>query len=334
MMVSLVLAKKKIDWVKQVLTDIQNFTSTKNRSKMNIVLTGSIGNIGKPLTEKLVQKGHSITVISSNTGRTAAIEALGAKAAIGSMLDADFLTETFTGADIVYLMETMEAAGDMFDKSIDFISSISEIGHCYKTAVEQSGVKNIVHLSSIGAHTDRGTGIIVFHHHVEQILKQLPNDVAIKFIRPVGIYFNMFSFINTIKNKGAIISNWGGDQKEPWVSPVDIADVIAEEIEKPFEGRSVRYVASDEVSPNEIAKVLGEAIGKPDLQWNIIPDEELLNNWLSIGFNGQVAKGFVKTQASQGTGQLYEDYNKHKPVLGRVKLADFAKEFAAAYKND
>ncbi|MDR3023594.1 NAD(P)H-binding protein [Chryseobacterium sp.] len=301
---------------------------------MNIVLTGSIGNIGKPLTKELVQKGHSVTVISSNEERITAIEELGAKAAIGSMFDEEFLTETFTGADIVYLMETMEAAGDMFDKSIDFIGKISEIGHYYKTAVERSGVKKIVHLSSIGAHTDKGTGIIVFHHHVEQILKQLPDDVAIKFIRPVGIYFNMFSFISTIKNKGAIVSNWGGDKKEPWVSPLDIADAVAEEIEKPFDGRTVRYVASDEVSPNEIAKALGESIGMAGLQWKVISDKELLENWLHIGFNEQVAKGFVETQASQGSGILYEDYYQHQPVLGKIKLADFAKEFAVAYHNE
>ncbi|MDR6460354.1 uncharacterized protein YbjT (DUF2867 family) [Chryseobacterium vietnamense] len=301
---------------------------------MNIVLTGSIGNIGNPLTKELVNKGHEVTVISSNEKRREAIEALGAKAAIGSMFDPDFLTETFTGADIVYLMETMEAAGDLFDKNVDFIGKISEIGRHYKTAVERSGVKKIIHLSSIGAHTDKGTGIIVFHHHVEQILKELPDHVAIKFIRPVGIYFNMFSFISTIKNKGAIISNWGGDRKEPWVSPLDIAAVVAEETEKPFEGRTVRYVASDEVSPDEIAKALGEAIGKPDLQWKVIADEELLKNWLDIGFNEQVAKGFVETQASQGSGILYEDYQQHQPVLGKVKLADFAKEFAEAYQND
>lgn len=301
---------------------------------MNIVLTGSIGNIGKPLTEELVQKGHSVTVITSTTERVSAIEMLGAKAAVGNMFDVDFLTKTFEGADIVYLMETMEAVGDLFDKSIDFIGEISRIGHNYKKAVERSGVQKIIHLSSIGAHTDKGTGIIVFHYDVEQILRQLPEAISIKFIRPVGIYFNLFSMITGIRNKGAIVSNWGGDKKEPWVSPLDIAETIAEEFEKPFEGRSVRYVASDEVSPNEIAKALGEAIAKPDLQWQIIPDEELFNHWVNIGFNEQVARGFVETQAAQGSGILYEDYYQQKPVLGKIKLADFAKEFAAAYQNE
>jgi len=301
---------------------------------MNIVLTGSIGNIGKPLTQELVQKGHSVTVISSNAERQSAIESLGAKAAIGSMFDADFLSRTFEGADIVYLMETMEAAGDMFDKSVDFIGSINKIGHSYKTAVEKAGVKKIVHLSSIGAHTNKGTGILVFHYNVENILKQLGKDVSIKFIRPCAIYFNMFSFVNSIKNKGAIFSNYGGDQKEPWVSHLDIASVIAEEMDTPFEGRTIRYVASDEISPNEIANALGNAIGKPGLKWNVISDEELLKGWLNIGFNEQIAKGFVEFQASQRTGEFYEDYYKNKPVHGKIKLADFAKEFAEAYNKE
>ncbi len=301
---------------------------------MNIVLTGSVGNIGKPLATKLVKKGHTLTVISSNAERKKTIEALGAKAAIGSMFDVDFLIATFKNADIVYLMETMEAAGDMFDKSIDFIGTINQIGNNYKTAIEKSGVKKIVHLSSIGAHTDKGIGILVFHYNVERMLRQLPNDVAIKFIRPVGFYINMFSFVQSIKYKGAIISNYGGDKKEPWVSPLDVAQVIAEEMDKSFSGRTVRYVASDEVSPNEIATAFGKEIGKPDLEWKVISDNELLTNWLKIGFNEQVAKGFVELQASQGTGMLYEDYYEHPPILGKVKLTDFAKEFAAVYHSE
>jgi uncharacterized protein YbjT (DUF2867 family) len=300
---------------------------------MKIVLTGSIGNIGKTLTTELVQKGHSVTVISSNSERASAIESLGAKSLIGSMFDADFLSKAFKGADIVYLMETMEAAGDMFDKEVDFIARIGEIGRNYKKTIEQSGVKKVIHLSSIGAHTDKGIGILLFHYNVEKSLRELSDDVSIKFIRPVGFYINMFSFIHTIASQGAIISNYGGDQKEPWVSPLDIADAIAQEIESPFEGRTVRYVASDEVSPNEIAKALGEAIGKPDLTWQVIADQQLLENWLNIGFNAQVAHGFVELQASQGTGVLYEDYYRHRPTLGKVKLADFAKEFAKAYNQ-
>lgn len=311
-----------------------DFCINKIKNNMNIVLTGSISHVGKPLTRELVEKGHCVTVITSKAERVDEIGALGATAAIGSMFDAEFLTTTFTGANIVYLMETLDAVGNFFDKEADFIGAISEIGRCYKKAIQQSGVTQIVHLSSIGGHMTNGNGILQFHYNVENILGQLPKNVCIKFIRPVGFYTNMFGFIKNIKTKGAIISNYGGDRKEPWVSPEDVAAVIAEEMDKPFTGRMIRYVASDEVSPNEIARALGKAIGKPDLHWQVIADEQLLNNWLNIGFNSQIAHGFVALQASQGSGLLYEDYYRNTPTLGKVKLKEFARQFATAYNAE
>jgi uncharacterized protein YbjT (DUF2867 family) len=299
---------------------------------MKIVVTGSLGNVSKPLTKALVQKEHSVTVISSKAERQKDIEALGAKAAIGTIEDASFLAATFKGADVAYVMETLAPDG-LFDPNVDAVAAIVEIGNSYKQAIEQSGVKRVLHLSSIGAHTDKGNGLLIFHHNVENILNQLPNDVSIKFMRPVWFYTNMLAFIPTIKTQGAIVSNFGGDEKEPWVSPLDIAAVIAEEIEKPFNGREIRYIASDEVSPNEVAKILGEAIGKTDLKWLTVSDEQYLNDLLAAGMNPQTAKGFVESNASRFSGLLYEDYYRNKPMLGKVKLKDFVKEFATIYNQ-
>lgn len=298
---------------------------------MKIIVTGSLGHISKPLTEELVQKGHAVTVISSKPERQKEIETLGATAAIGTMEDADFLSATFKGADIVYIMET-HGASSFFDPNLDLMDTISKIGHNYKHAIQQSGVKRVVHLSSIGAHTDEGNGILAFHHNVENTLRQLPDDVSIKFMRPVGFYYNMFAFMQTIKTQGTIVSNYGGDDKEPWVSPLDIAAVIAEEMENPFDGRKIRYIASDEVSPNEVASILGEAIDKPDLKWLKVTDEQMLNGMIAAGMNPNIAKGLVEMNASRRGGVLYEDYYRNRPVLGKVKLTDFAREFAAAFK--
>jgi uncharacterized protein YbjT (DUF2867 family) len=299
---------------------------------MKIVVTGSLGHISKPLTTELVQRGHTVTVISRNPERQKDIEALGAKASIGTMGDADFLSDTFKGADVVYIMETL-GHGSFNDQNLDIIAEISKIGNNYRQAIQKSEVKRVVHLSSIGAHTDKGNGLLAFHYNVENILKKLPDDVSIKFMRPVGFYYNMFAFIQTIKTQGAIISNYGGDDKDPWVSPLDIAAVIAEEIEKPFIGRTIRYIASDMVSPNEVASILGKAIGKPDLKWVIIPDEQLLNGMIAAGMNPQTAKGYVEMNAARRGGALLEDFNRNKPTLGKIKLKDFAKEFAVAFKE-
>jgi uncharacterized protein YbjT (DUF2867 family) len=297
---------------------------------MKIVVTGSLGNISKPLATQLIQKGHQVTVVSSTHERKAAIEELGATAAIGTMEDADFLAQTFTGADVVYVMETL-AGNAFFDHSVDVIEATTQIGRNYKEAIERSGVKKVVHLSSIGA--DKGPGLLRFHYNVENILRELPSDVSIKFMRPVGFYYVMLQFIPMIKQQGAIFSSDGGDRKTPWVSPLDIAAVIAEEIELPFEGRPIRYIASDEVSPNDIARIFGEAIGKPDLQWIQISDEQMMDGLIAAGMTPQTAEGYVAMNVGVRDGSLYDDFYKHKPVLGNVKLTDFAKDFATAYNQ-
>lgn len=45
----------------------------------------------------------------------------------------------------------------------------------------------------------------------------------------------------------------------------------------------------------------------------------------------QIARLYVEMQGSEGSGLVYEDYYQNKPVLGKVKLEDFAIEFAADY---
>ena len=299
---------------------------------MKIVVTGSLGHISKPLATELVENGHDVMVISSKAERQSDIEAIGAKAAIGSMEDAAFLTEAFLGADIVYCMEASDANA-FFDPNLDVVAAITQIGRNYKQAINDSGVKCVVHLSSIGAHLSEGSGLLRFHHNVENILRELPEDVSIKFMRPVGFYYALLSFIPMIKTQGAIIANYGGDEKEPWVSTLDIADAIAEEMERPFRGREIRYIASDEVSPNEIAGILGEAIGKSDLEWRVVSDEQWLDDLIATGMSPQTAEGYVEMNAARHIN-LYEDYYRHRPELGQRKLKDYAKEFAAAYNQD
>lgn len=225
---------------------------------MKVIVTGSLGNISKPLAKELLAKGHTVTVISSNKEKQTEIEALGAIAAIGSLEDVDFLVSTFLDADAVYCMVP---PNNYFDLHLDLLAYYRRLGNNYATAIEQSGVKRVVNLSSIGAHLEKGSGILLGAHDVEQILNERSSDVAITHLRPTFFYYNLFGYVETIKAVGAIAANYGADDKIPWVSPIDIAAVIAEEIATPLIGRKVRYVASEELTGNETASILGVAIG-------------------------------------------------------------------------
>ena len=135
---------------------------------MKITVTGSLGHISKPLAEELVKKGHTVTVISSKAERRKDIEAIGAKAAIGSIEDVPFLTRAFTGADAVYCMLPV------FDFFVDVMEETRRLVGNYCAAIRASGVKQVVHLSSVGAHTDKGNGLLAFHHLAETLFRELP----------------------------------------------------------------------------------------------------------------------------------------------------------------
>lgn len=294
---------------------------------MKIIVTGSLGHISKPLTKELVQKGHTVTVISSNPEKQKDIEALGATAAIGSIEDVDFLTTTFTGADAVYCMIPPNY---YFDPNLDLSAYVVRTANNYAQAIQRSGVKRVVHLSSIGAHLDKGTGLILSHRDAENILKEIPG-VAITHMRPTSFHYNLYSFIPVIKNSGMIASSYGGEDKVVWVSPIDIAAAVADEIVEPVVGRKIRYVASDELTCNEVAGILGTAIGKPDLKWEIISNEQMQNGLEAAGMNPRIAAGLVEMQTSIHSGNFFEDYYINRPALGNVKMTDFAIEFAGAF---
>jgi len=297
---------------------------------MKIIVTGSLGHISKPLTQELVQKGHAVTVISSNPERQKDIEALGAIAAIGSLEDINFLKATFTGADAVYTMVPPEG---FFDNNFDVITYYRRIGNNYVQAIKQSGINRIIHLSSIGADLDKGTGLILGHHHIEGILNKL-SDVDITFMRPASFHYNLYSFLPVIKSTGSIASNYGAEDKVVWVSPLDIASAVAEEIVTPLKGRKVLYVASDELTCNEVAGILGAAIGNPDLKWVVLSDEQVQSGLEAFGLSKQVATALVELNASMHRGKFFDDYYQNRPqVPGKVKMTDFAKEFAVAFSK-
>ncbi|QLG45846.1 NmrA family NAD(P)-binding protein [Costertonia aggregata] len=298
---------------------------------MKVTLAGSLGRIGKTLAQKLVKEGHTVTVISSNPDRSKDINTLGAIPSIGSLQDTNFLTSVFTGADVVY---AIVPPANYFDQTLDLYQYFVELGDSFKMAVENSGVKKLVNLSSIGAHLEKGNGILEGTYYVENVLNSLPEDVAITHIRPVEIYYNLFQFVDLIKHQGIIGSNLDKDDVNAWVSPEDIAEAVANEIINIKSGRNVRYIASEELTYSELATILGNAIGKPDLQWVKFTDEQVLENLINVGMQPAIAHKMVEMYAAIHNGLLYKDYRKKEPKIeGKVKMKDFAKEFAVLYNQ-
>jgi hypothetical protein len=59
----------------------------------------------------------------------------------------------------------------------------------------------------------------------------------------------------------------------------------------------------------------------------------LSNTMLKRGMNEKMVKGIVEMGAAARSGKLYEDYYRQRPVLGKIKLEDYAKEFATEFNK-
>lgn len=293
---------------------------------MKYVVTGSLGNISKPLAEKLVAAGHEVTVVSSNPDKAAEIAKLGAKAAIGTVQDVAFLSKTFEGADAVYTMVPPHFGASNWKKHI------AGIGENYAAAIKVSGVKNVVNLSSIGAHMPEGCGPVSGLYFVEKALDEL-NGVNVKHLRPGFFYPNFLANLGMIKHMGIIGGNYGEGTTLTIVHPGDIAEVAADELlALSFSGKSYCYIMSDEKTTHEVAAILGKAIGKPELPWVNFKDEETLGGMVQAGVPEEVARNYAEMGSAIRSGEMISDYLKEKPAeLRKTKLEDWAPVFAAVY---
>lgn len=296
---------------------------------MNITITGSLGNIGQRLTATLVQKGHQVTVVSHSPERTSAIEQLGAIPAIGLVADHDFLLQAFKNADAVFLMIPPDF------QATDIPAYIKRMGDNYAKAIAETGVRYVVNLSSIGSHIPDGPGPTGANYYVEQQLSALP-DVHVLHLRPGLFYTNYFGSIPMIRQQHILGHIFDAAVNIVFSHPHDIAAVAADALDTlSFTDNSIQYVVSDVKNGGEVAAILGNAIGQPDLAWVNFPDAALLQGLVQNGMSEQMATVYIiEMGRAIREGVLFEDYEKHRQeARGKTSFEEFTVEFAAVYKQ-
>jgi uncharacterized protein YbjT (DUF2867 family) len=296
---------------------------------MKYVITGGAGNISKPIVEGLLAKNHTVTAVSRNEKNIASLVSAGAKAAIGSVEDLGFVTNTFNGADAVYLIIPPNFA------ATDWFAYQQKVADNYVAAIVNAGVQKVVVLSSIGAHMGKGAGPVDALGYLERKLEALDNVNAL-FLRPSYFMYNLLNMIPLIKNMDIMGSNFGNtEEKLALVHTKDIAAVAVEELNTlGFTGKSVRYIVGDEKHPSEIAALLSEAIGKPGIPWVPFTDEQSLQGMLGAGLAATFAEGYTTMGAAIRSGEMQRHYYNNKPAtLAPTKLTDFLPEFIAAYNQ-
>lgn len=294
---------------------------------MKIAMLGSLGNINSYVIPELIKLGHEVTVVTSTDKRVSQIEALGAIPAVGTMTDITFLTEIFTGMDVVYLMISGAGAG------VDLNREMQRQAIIFREAITDANVHKIVQLSSVGADAGPEAGSLHAYHYLKDELKKM-TDVDIAFVRPVGFYNNLYSNLNSIKNEHAIYSNVPADVKQKYVAPSDIATVVLPLILDTPKGVSVRFAVSDTFSLKDFIDELARATKISDLHFIEITDEQMKQGMLANHVPEAIVEAFVKTsQYQKSSADIYAALNEDNTTVGTVKLADFVQQYAQAIEN-
>ncbi|WP_316633103.1 NAD(P)H-binding protein [uncultured Flavobacterium sp.] len=293
---------------------------------MKVTVTGSLGNISRILIEKLVSAGHEVKVITSNAEKAKEIEKLNAIPLVGKVDDLDFVNNAFSGADAVYTM---------VPPSYGTTELIKKVGEIYAKTIENNKIPFVVNLSGIGAHLPKGPGPSSANFFIEKLYNSL-GDTNVLHLHPGMFYSNFYGVIDLIKHQNIIGNNFDENVVLALSHPLDIANVAFDAIHnKNIDGKSYKYVVSDEITGKEITQKLGNTVGKPDLKWVQFPDEEMFQSLLQQGMTEQMATTYIIDMGiALRNGTLLETYfNEKNELLGKIKFDEFAKAFAIAYNS-
>ena len=294
-------------------------------AKRVIAVVGATGHIGGVLTEELLKKGHEVRAIGRDQAKLAALESKGAKTKTAAFDDAAALTEALKGAEAAFTMIPPNYGADNFSAWQD------AAGEAIVQAVSKSGVKHVLDLSSVGAQHPSGTGPIAGLHRQEKRLEKIAG-LNVLHLRAAYFMENHYWSIPTIKTANINGSPIETDLVFSQVATADIGRKAAERLDAlDFKGRVVvEFGGPKELTLAETTKVLGRAIGKPDLKYVEFPYEEAEKAIVSSGMKPDMAKMMVDMYRGFNEGRVKPE----SPIKdrGAITIEDFAGGFAQAYK--
>lgn len=287
---------------------------------------GATGHTGNGIAQTLLNAGKKVRAIARSRSKLAELEALGAEVVTGDALDASFLTSAFTGAEAVYTMFPPSPTAP------DHRAVQDAHGEAIVRAIEASGVRRIVMLSSIGAQVPAGTGPIAGLHAQEERLRQLPG-IDVLMLRPAYFLENFYETVGLIKHQGINGGAIAADLRMPMIATRDIAEVAAEVLlQRNWRGVVVRELLGHrDLTHAEVTRILGARIGRPDLPYVQFPYDDYARSLVQVGLSESVANLYAEMSRAINEGIVDSVEGRTRENTTPTSVEQFAEEWAKAY---
>jgi uncharacterized protein YbjT (DUF2867 family) len=293
------------------------------------VVMGASGNTGHIVANNLLTRGQKVRVIGRNSTHLQPLVSRGAEAFIADVTDSSVLAKAFDGADSAYVMIPPNITSN------DPLGHSNRASDAIAAAVHKAGTKNVVVLSSIGAELPSGTGPIVGLHNLEQKLNQIGN-ANILYLRCAYFMENTLPQVNAIRKMGSAAGPLLPDLRIPMIDTRDIGNVAADALLHPTmrEKQTRELLGQRDLSYNEVTSSIGKTIGKPDLQYVQIADDQFRAVLVQMGMSEQVANLLVEMAQALNSEKVHALEPRTPQNTTPTSYETFASEvFAPAYER-
>jgi uncharacterized protein YbjT (DUF2867 family) len=254
-------------------------------SDAKYVILGASGNTGSVVADFLLSKGEKVRVVGRDPGRLQRFVDKGAEAFIAELSDAAALTKAFSGARAAYLLLPPVKSRESQARESDAIAK----------AVEESGLRYAVNLSSYGAQVPENTGPLVGLHALEEKLNAI-GGLNVLHLRAGYFMENNLAAIGMIHGMGLVGNALQPDVKVPMIATRDVGDYAAQRLLRlDFSGKQTREVLGErDLSMTEVTAVIGRGIGKPNLRYQQFPYDQVQQALMNLGVPQKGAALYVE----------------------------------------
>jgi len=295
---------------------------------MHVVL-GASGNTGHVVAKNLLARQQKVRVVGRNAAHLQPHAAQGAEIFIGDVTDAAALTKAFQNADTAYVMIPPNLTSN------DPLAYSERVSDAIAAALKNSGVKNVVALSSIGADKSKGTGPVVGLYKLEQKLNQL-GGANVLFLRAGYFMENTLPQAVAISKMGSAVGPIRPDLKLPMIATRDIGAAASDALlSLSFRGKQTQELLGQrDITYPEVAAIIGKAIGKPDLKYAQLPDEQMRPALVQAGMSEPFARLLLEMATSLNSGYMRAIEPRTSRNTTPTTYEDFVAEvFVPAYRD-
>jgi uncharacterized protein YbjT (DUF2867 family) len=209
-----------------------------------IVLTGASGTIGKATLSALQAAGQQVRIAARNPAK---VQAPGAETVAFDWDDLASYRSAFQGADKLFLLTP---------------NSERQVGYVLQAVAvaKRVGIRHIVRLSVLGAHSDPGIAMGRQHQAAEKEI--LASGIPWTFLRPTFFMDNFINYYGVDPEADGQVYLPNGSGKAAWTDPLDVGECAAKVLAAAgYEQRMFELTGPEALSTEEALAIMGEVWG-------------------------------------------------------------------------